>query len=194
MGKNAACASAATSLAEETSFSCDRSEEESQTEYLESIVKLLGTASKKLLAQRQHAKDCNTSTQAYNAKVTECTGYTDSLNNQTEKCNCNQTEVELKACIHWAWQEEDFGRCDESRHSFMREVSWVQAREQQNKAQVDKLWTMLCDLDTTYCGTKYNGTDRSFVTPTAPTCSTVTEEHPCTETWITKLNNEFPQV
>jgi hypothetical protein len=135
----------APSLQETTSFSCERSAEESQTEYLEGLVKVLGKASKKLLSRRQMVSDCDSATTAYNTKASEKVS-NQSLAAKTEECRKMQERAELYSCIHWAWQEEAFARCDESMHSYNREVTFCKEKDEEHLAQINQLQWMLCAM------------------------------------------------
>jgi hypothetical protein len=172
-----------------TSFNCKRGTEDvDRPTYLKGVIKKLSVASQQLLEVR----NCDNITQQYEEKAESCNNDYKALGNKSEWCAQYQTQLEYYSCIHWVWQEEYFAQCDETRHAYTRDLWYMKQRTNQTKSQLDNLWSMLCSLNSSHCGTTYNGSfDANFTSVEAPVCEMVTEEHPCTETWDHVMQTNF---
>jgi hypothetical protein len=181
-----------------TGFDCERKPQQDRPAYLKGVIKKLSLASKELQKLQYETRNCDNATQEYQEKVESCTNMSEDLTNKTAFCENYQVQMEYYSCIHWVWQEEYFGSCDESRHAYIRDVSYIEQRTNYTQHSIDKLWTMLCTLNpnnATYCGGSYSGNFSANYTPAeAPVCEPVTEEHPCTDTWETLVQNSFQKV
>jgi hypothetical protein len=188
------------SLAQKTEYSCERSGDESEEEYLSSLVQDLSSATNRLYRYRRQQRICNQSIENLESQVLTCHDLNASLIRQRTHCVHEQEKLELRACIAWGWTDSWQARCEEHMHAWERDISFVREKEALAKGQIDLLWNMLCDLNGTFCNQSppYGTCEGpNFTAPPPPNCpgSEQSEEHPpyedhpCTATWADEMES-----
>jgi hypothetical protein len=149
--RNEKCAS---SELEEVEYSCDKEEGDNVNhgEYLQSIIKLASSASRKLVSYKNIKSTCDQAEASLKAAAADCQPIAIILKNQTDVCNRYQQLMDKVSCIAWAWEEEANAHCDEAQTSYEKQVASAKESVELNKQNYLKYARMLCMLQPTSSG------------------------------------------